>query len=184
MRKGQTAPEVTFPDVPSTSWSYEAINEASRMGIIKGYDDGSFNPNASVTRAEFASLVVRAFGIESKGSSSFSDTQDSWAAEAIEVLKALGVISGYSDGTFRPGLEITRAEMVTILSRLTSFLPAKENRFSDVASNWASEQINAFASAGIINGKGDDTFAPDANATRAESISVIVRILHMTLQQK
>jgi uncharacterized protein YjdB len=184
MRKGQTAPEVTFPDVPSTSWSYEAINEASRMGIIKGYDDGSFNPNASVTRAEFASLVVRAFGIESKGSSSFSDTQDSWAAEAIEVLKALGIISGYSDGTFRPGLEITRAEMVTILSRLTSFLPPKENRFSDVASNWASEQINAFASAGIINGKGDDTFAPDANATRAESISVIVRILHMTLQQK
>jgi hypothetical protein len=183
MRKGQTAPEVTFPDIPSTSWSYDAISEASRMGIIKGYEDGSFKPNASVSRAEFASMVVRAFGIESKGSPSFSDTQDSWAAEAIEVLKALGAISGYGDGTFRPDLEITRAEMVTILSRLTSFLPAKENRFSDVASNWASEQINAFASAGIIKGKGDDTFAPDANATRAESVTVIIRLLHM-LNQK
>jgi uncharacterized protein YjdB len=173
----ESAQPISFPDVPSNAWSHDLIQRAAQMGIVQGYADGSYHPNANVTRAEFATMIVKAFGLTHTGGRGFADTRASWAAEAINTLQAAGIISGYADGTFHPNQEISRAEMATMLSRLTTFTQPTASPFADVQPNWASDAINAFAAAGIVSGKDGDKFVPNDSATRAESAAMIVRML-------
>ncbi|MGG4552754.1 S-layer homology domain-containing protein [Paenibacillus humicus] len=175
--RGQNAPAVSFNDLSPSAWSAPAIERAARMGFVRGFEDGTFRPHASVTRAEFATMVAKAFGLTSTGNTLFADTRQHWAAEEIAALKELGIISGYSDGTFRPNQQITRAEMVAILARLTNYVPAESSPFSDTESSWAAEAIHAFAAAGIVTGKGDGKFSPADPASRAEAVAVMVRLI-------
>ncbi len=180
--RAQQASNVSYSDVPSTSWSASVIEQAARMGFASGYTDGTFKPQNSVTRAEFATMVMKAFGLIATSTNKFSDTEGHWGADAISTLNSLGVILGYSDGSFHPNQEITRAEMVVILSRLTIFV-SSETSFTDVASNnWASDAISAFAAAGIVSGKADGEFKPSESATRAESVAMIIRLIDKLLQ--
>ncbi|WP_052350681.1 carboxypeptidase regulatory-like domain-containing protein [Paenibacillus gorillae] len=173
---------VSFSDVKANSWSSSAIELAAKIGFVSGYEDGSFHADASVTRAEFASMLVKALGIESAGDASFADTQGHWAANAINALKANGIIGGYKDGSFKPNNEITRAEMVAILSKLLKLGEASgDSKFKDVTGSWAEAQINQLAEAGVISGKSEGKFDPNATATRAESVVMILRLLNITL---
>ncbi|WP_339223571.1 S-layer homology domain-containing protein [Paenibacillus sp. FSL H8-0332] len=175
--KGRTAAVVKFQDVPAVLWSASFIDRATRMGMITGYADGSFHPGAKVTRAEFAVMLTKAFGLTGAQGTGFSDTQGHWASMALTALQEHGVIQGYADGSFHPKQEITRAEAVTMLARLTNYVPGTPARFSDLPASWAAEPINAFANAGIVTGKGNGAFKPKDSASRAEAVVMIVRLM-------
>ncbi|MEK4517391.1 S-layer homology domain-containing protein [Paenibacillus sp. FSL H8-0122] len=175
--KGRTAAVVKFQDVPAVLWSASFIDRATRMGMITGYADGSFHPEAKVTRAEFAAMLAKAFGLTGSQGAGFSDTQGHWVSEALAALKEHGVIQGYADGSFHPKQEITRAEAVAMLARLTSYVPGTPALFSDLPASWAAEPINAFANAGIISGKGNGAFKPEESASRAEAVVMIIRLM-------
>nr|WP_267490790.1 S-layer homology domain-containing protein [Paenibacillus monticola] len=179
--KGEAASVVKFSDVPASVWSASFVERAARMGIVKGYQDGSYRPDVKVTRAEFAIMLVKAFDLTASGGNGFSDTQGHWASEAIAALQDNGVIMGYADRSFHPKQEITRAEMVTMLARLTNYVTSTSAQFSDISTNWAAESINAFANAGIVSGKGNGAFKPDESASRAESVVMIIRLLDKLL---
>ncbi|WP_197035583.1 S-layer homology domain-containing protein [Paenibacillus sp. UNC451MF] len=177
------AAKVTFTDTTS-HWAASDIGIAARLHIIEGYQDGSFKPNASVTRAEFSAMIVRAFNLTAAfNSASFRDVeQDHWAKSYIEILASNNIVNGYEDLTFQPGSEITRAEMLTMISRILKLkdLSKKgaEPSFADVNSDyWAKDTIKEAANAGIIQGVSKDHFAPENTATRAEALTLIIRAL-------
>ncbi|MDR9856905.1 S-layer homology domain-containing protein [Paenibacillus sp. VCA1] len=170
-----------FKDAAS-HWAAGDIRLAAKLGIAKGYQDGTFRPNAAITRAEFSTLLVKAFALRQGGETkTFGDVQSSWARESVEIIASLGVIGGYPDGTFRPDRPMTRAEMVAMISKLIVLqedVSGKRGPFIDVApQHWAGKLIEEAAAAGIIQGKTRDAFAPNDNVTRAEGITVILRML-------
>ncbi|MEN1985666.1 S-layer homology domain-containing protein [Paenibacillus hubeiensis] len=181
IREALAGNSVTFQDVAS-HWASKDILSAAKIGIINGYPDGRFRPDASITRAEFSTLLVKAFALRSgSGRIELRDIQTSWARESIEILASNGVINGYSDGTFRADQRITRAEMVAMISKILIFQDSPSGdapTFVDVApKHWAKEIIEAAARAGLLEGKSQNRFEPDANLTRAEALTVIMRIL-------
>ncbi len=109
----------SFSDVAKGDWFNNAISTLSNAGIITGYPDGSFKPNASITRAEFAAISVRFSDVVYTQNSSFTDVDAShWAAKYISLAEYLGWVNGYPDGTFRPNNLITRAESMTLINRV------------------------------------------------------------------
>ncbi|WP_336775125.1 S-layer homology domain-containing protein [Paenibacillus sp. MMO-58] len=170
LEKEKQASPISFTDVQPTDWHAEIVERASKMGIIQGFDDGSFRPDEIVTRIQFAFMVGRAFGIpidETEGSNS----------SYLEALIHAGILTGYTDGTYRPDQKITRAEIVTILSRLVDYAKVENTKFTDVKANWAADAINAFAAAEIVKGKTETNFDPNASSTRAEAIAILIRLL-------
>lgn len=112
-----------YPDVSAGDWYNKAIATLSRMGILSGYEDGSFRPNATVTRAEFAAMAAR-FDTEAKPvDTPFTDLTGCWAADEIAEAYGKGWVNGYGDNTFRPNGPITRAEAVTLINRVLRRLP-------------------------------------------------------------
>ena len=108
----------TFSDVAKSHWAANYIGYMQQFGIITGYADGSFRPDASVTRAEFAAIASR-FEKLTEGNKSFSDVPSShWAAKYINFAATRGWVNGYADGTFRPNNSITRAEVAAVTCRL------------------------------------------------------------------
>lgn len=108
----------TFSDVAKSHWAANYIGYMQQFGIITGYADGSFRPDASVTRAEFAAIASR-FETLTEGTKSFSDVPSShWAAKYINSAATRGWVNGYADGTFRPNNSITRAEVAAVTCRL------------------------------------------------------------------
>ena len=180
----------TFSDLPAGHWSGGAVSKAAKLGIVSGYANGTFRPNAPVTRAEFSAMIARAFGIEpAAASASFGDTGSNWAAGYIGALSDLGVVAGYSDNSFKPNAKISRAEMAVMIARVINLgeLPAAAApaSFSDVGSDhWAAGVIDQAASAGLLNGAYASSFAPNKNASRAEAITLIVRTLESDVSVK
>lgn len=108
----------TFSDVAKSHWAANYIGYMQQFGIITGYADGSFRPDASVTRAEFAAIASR-FEKLTEGNKSFSDVPSShWAAKYINFAATRGWVNGYADGTFQPNNSITRAEVAAVTCRL------------------------------------------------------------------
>ena len=108
-----------YSDVKDTDWCNNAISTLSNMGILKGYEDGTFHPNAPVTRAEFAVIAARFSDGAADDYATFSDVpNDYWASKEIAKAAKLGWIKGYTDGTFRPTNNITRAEVMTLVNRV------------------------------------------------------------------
>lgn len=165
-------------------WAADSIVTAVESGIVTGYADGTFRPNASATRAEFISLVSRAFQLgESASSVAFHDTSSipAWAAPHVAVSVEKGIIGGYTDNTFRPSSAVTRAEMTAIIVRALG-LETDANAtlsFSDASKvpAWAVPAIAAAAEAGLVNGKNGNKFAPNDNATRAEVVTLLLKAL-------
>lgn len=143
--EGATGP---FLDTPPGTWYSTAVRTLALEGIVNGYEDGSFRPEHMVTRAEFVTMALRLAGISPSGAGSrFRDvSQTHWAAGYIQAAAGSGLISGYSDGTFRPDQYITRAEAVTILNRVSERSECAVVNytltFSDVPANyWAYQAI-------------------------------------------
>ncbi|MCZ1265709.1 S-layer homology domain-containing protein [Paenibacillus tundrae] len=171
----------TFSDI-SGHWANRSIGAAVKLRMVDGYENGSFRPNASVTRAEFTAMIARAFGLgKNSASASFKDTKSSWAAGYISALADKGVITGYSDGSFKPNATISRAEMVTIIARvlnLNALATSAPTSFSDVdSSNWAAAAIAQASSANLVQGLSSSVFSPSVKATRAEAVTIIIRAL-------
>lgn len=117
MEANKTYPN-TFTDVPKDYWAANYIGYVQQFGIISGYADGSFRPNAPVTRAEFTAIACR-FEKLTQGGKSFADVPSAhWAAKYIDFAATCGWVSGYADGTFKPENPITRAEVAAVTCRL------------------------------------------------------------------
>ena len=112
-----------FTDVSSASWYNNAVSTTAQAGWIAGYEDGSFRPNAYITRAEFATIAARFLSEDYAGGHRFNDIQGHWAAEYIDRAAAAGWIGGYEDGSFRPNAYITRAEVATLVNRMLDRAP-------------------------------------------------------------
>ena len=112
-----------FPDVSEGYWANTAISTMARLGVINGRNSGNFDPNAYITRAEFAAICARFDDSGVTSVSTFTDTDGHWAEDEISRAAALGWIQGYSDGTFRPNQYITRAQAVTMINRVLCRLP-------------------------------------------------------------
>jgi len=182
LEKSKSAPAVAFKDVPKDSPIAKAVELATKLGIIKGYADGSFHANATVTRAEFATMLVKALGLEPTGNSNFKDAKGHWAADAINALKSSGIINGYADGSFKPNQSISTAEIVAMISKvINTTSTSNPTKFNDVSGSWAEDAINALSDSGIVKGAGDGSFKPNAKATRSESLLMILRMLNVSL---
>ena len=122
-----------YSDVESDMWYNNAISTLTNAGILTGYEDGSFRPNAPITRAEFAAMAARLSDVEYDGGNSFSDVSDNyWAARYIALAEYLGWINGYPDGTFRPAQNITRAESVTLVNAVLERTPDADHMLDDM----------------------------------------------------
>ena len=128
------AQENWFSDVPADKWFNNAVSTLANAGLITGYPDGSFKPNANITRAEFATIAIRFFleeGVEIT-ENNLTDVKGHWAEANINLAYALGLINGYPDGTFRPNQLITRAEAMTIVNRVLERAPHKDHLLDDM----------------------------------------------------
>lgn len=160
-----------FSDIPQTHWAYKQVDDLASKNIIKGYSDGSFRPGDNITRAHAAVMIVNALGLDHKAKgANFSDVSSGhWAAGHIAAAQEAGIINGYSDGTFRPGENITRAQIAVMITKAYKLndTGVKVN-FGDVSQNhWAQKYIEVLASNGIINGYKDGNFGPGDLTTRA-----------------
>jgi hypothetical protein len=166
---------VTFSDTPASAWYKPFISKLVTGKIISGFPDGTFRPNESITRAEFAKMICLAmkWNVVTPAKSSFTDVAaNHWARGYIETAKAHGAITGYPDGTFGPSSRITRAEIATIIAK-TLRLGAGSTSLWDVKGSWAKNYIGSCVKAGIISGYTDGTFKPAGRATRAEGAKMV-----------
>ena len=136
VRDGNLTAENTFTDVTDGQWHNKAISTMAKLGIVKGRRADSFDPDASITRAEFAAICARFNTKPVENSGSFSDISGHWAENEIERAAAFGWISGYPDGTFHPDARITRAEAMTMINRVLCRMPQSESDLLDSMVTW------------------------------------------------
>ena len=136
VRDGNLTTENIFADVTNGQWHNKAISTMAKLGIVKGRRADRLDPDASITRAEFAAICARFNTKPVENSGSFSDISGHWAENEIERAAAFGWISGYPDGTFRPDARITRAEAMTMINRVLCRMPQSESDLLDSMVTW------------------------------------------------
>ena len=160
----------------------EVLNKEIHFNYVIGYTDGTIRPNNDISRAEVATIFFRLLTDEArtqydKTTSSFSDIKDgAWCCRAVSTLTNMGIIKGYTDGSFQPNKSITRAELATIIARFAK-LDVNTKTFSDINGHWAQKSIELAAGNGWINGYTDGTFRPNKSIIRAETFAMINRVL-------
>lgn len=165
----------------SASWAKADIQALAAEGVISGYPDETFRPKNPVTRAEFARILAKAFRFESGGQAPFSDTRNHWAKNEISALAAKGIIQGYPDGKFHPNEKITRAEIVTMLTRVLKLDKDFQANyfdwwptFTDLSEeHWAYGSVEIASRLGIIPSIFGTTFQPERPATREETAAMV-----------
>lgn len=159
-------------------WAEGVIEAWLELGLVSGYEDGSIQPDKSISRAEFMAFVNRAFNFTEKTSAQFKDVSSSdWYADVVQKAVAAGYIAGYPDGTMKPNNDITRMEAAAILARITG-LSANEGaayKFSDQAQipQWSRGVVGAVAQSSLMVGYPDGSFMPAKEITRAEAIAAL-----------
>ena len=136
IRDGNLTADNDFSDVANGQWHNKAISTMAKLGIVKGRRADSFDPDASITRAEFAAICARFNTKPVENNGSFSDISGHWAENEIERAAAFGWISGYPDGTFHPDARITRAEAMTMINRVLCRMPQSESDLLDSMVTW------------------------------------------------
>ena len=136
IRDGNLTADNGFSDVANGQWHNKAISTMAKLGIVKGRRADRFDPDASITRAEFAAICARFNTKPVENSGSFSDISGHWAENEIERAAAFGWISGYPDGTFHPDARITRAEAMTMINRVLCRMPQSESDLLDSMVTW------------------------------------------------
>ena len=179
-----TRPLPTLADI-ADHWGRGSIRTLAGMGIVSGFPDGRFNPNAGVTRAEFVSMLTRALGLAAKpeAAARFTDAAG-WVRGAIGAATEAGLLAGYPDGTFGGSRRITRAEMAVILQRVIrkGLVPVTLTAGTDFADAgafpaWAADGIRTANTAGLVRGFQDRTFRPGSATTRAEAATKLYRLV-------
>ncbi|WP_225442816.1 S-layer homology domain-containing protein [Paenibacillus lycopersici] len=173
----------SFSDIQG-HWAEASIKQAVSDGIVNGYQDGTFKPNQTVTRAEFAVMLINALKPQVEGTAlTFTDAAENgaWAQKAIAQAVELGIIKGDVDGSFRPNAPITRAEMAVMLARALKLdvksVDATEFADDQAIPAWAKGAVAEMEAQGIVQGKGANRFAPQDQATRAEAVTVLLKLL-------
>ncbi len=168
-------------DAAYYAWFMPQLNTSSHTRYIEGTGNAQFSPNDTLTRAQAAVILYRLLESTEAGpyTTSFSDVSG-WYATQVKTLASLGVINGYTDGTFRPNNSVTRAEFVTMLVNLTGISGGSAS-FSDVSDkHWAKAAILAAAGQGWVKGyneNGASLFKPNNKITRAEAVVITNRVL-------
>lgn len=136
VRTANSTQSNSLSDVTRGQWFNHAVSTLSSMGIVKGHNDGTFAPNAPITRAEFAAITARFDDKNTDTSSKFTDIASHWAKNEIGIAVNKGWINGYPDGTFRPNQYITRAEAMTLVNRVLNRLPENSSDLLDSMIKW------------------------------------------------
>lgn len=183
-----SVPAIAAPSDIAGHWAESVITQWQNKGLIQGYEDGTFKPGNTITRAEFVTLMNNAKGFWSEGSINFSDVKNgSWFYSAVARAVAAGYVKGYSDGSFKPGNTITRAEAAVMIANAArlSANEAGAYRFTDVGSipAWARGSVGAVVAAGYMTGYPDGSFYANASISRAEAVSSLNRMLGGTAYQ-
>lgn len=164
------------------------LNRTDHFAFLVGYTDGTFGPERNMTRAEvttmFARLLTEQIEADKTYSNTFSDVPKGyWAANYIGYMQQFGIITGYSDDSFRPDAPVTRAEFAAIASRFEKLTEGSKS-FTDVPDTyWAARYINFAATRGWVTGYSDGTFKPENTITRAEVAAVTCRLLERSADQ-
>ncbi len=162
----------------SGHWSEEYVYYCISKGIFSGYDDNTFRPDRTVTRAEFSKMLNNALGIDSKKDINFFDVEkDDWFYDDVRKAYSAGYIAGYEDNSFRPDNHITRQEAAVVLSRVT---PAASeladiksvNDYADIA-DWAYDACTKIFSKSYMNGDDQGRFLPNGLLTRGQAAKII-----------
>ena len=178
-----------FKDI-SEHWARVSIEKALGLSFIQGYEDGTFRPDYAVTREEFIVMIDRAIGIGHSNQEQALDKQafvdgeliSSWAMDAVGKAQQWGIVEGFDDQTFRPQQNITRTEMIMMIVRAMQRDVAHdrlETSYSDDAAipAWAKSSVAAATEVGWIEGRENNAFAPQEKLTRAEAITMIMRLV-------
>lgn len=161
-------------------WAQDNIRRLIDLGSVAAYPDGSVKPDNTITRAEFAVVLVNAFKIPVITGKVFDDTANHWARDYIASANAAGIIGGYDNLHFGPDDPVTREQMAVMVIKASGFhsggnMPSFAD--SELISPWARDAVAAVANRQIMCGYSDNGFKPQANATRAEAFTVIVKSL-------
>ncbi|MEA3422553.1 MAG: S-layer homology domain-containing protein [Bacillota bacterium] len=177
---------IVFDDVEN-HWAESDIYWAVDRGIIIGKAPGVFDPDALLTRAEFATIITRALDIDQSGLMPFSDVSSSaWYRDAVGSAYGASLMFGYPGNIFRPLNPVTREETVVILNRMHkhltgSLLVGTHRNFTDDSSiaSWAAVSVDGMSTYKIVNGFPDGRFGPKENATRAQVVTVLRRLMEL-----
>ena len=174
-----------FVDIPESHWAHRYVTELHNYGVISGYPDGSFKPDALITRGEFIKLITDSMNINYSGgqAETFTDvTPDNWVYPYVTRLASAGCISGYEDGSCGITKIISREEASVLIERVlkyknASFIDAGVNNFvdEDNIADYAKDAVKTLSSAGIISGFEDGSFMPKENLTRAQAAVIIFK---------
>lgn len=176
-------PNLKIPADIKDNWAFESIKRLLGMGVVSGYTDGTYKPGNNITRAEFAKIMVDALGFKPATAPSlkFADAAQigDWAKGYVATAVEKGLIAGYSDNTFKPANQITRAEIATIVVKALGKTAAGTPVFADASSipAWAQGYVAVAAKEGIVAGYSDNTFKAGNNATRAEAAKMTTNML-------
>lgn len=174
-------PEVIVNDI-NGHWAENDIIKLLNKKVISGYPDGSFLPERTITRAEFAVILVKAYALPLIEEDVFKDSRNHWARDYIATANLNNIISGYNDEAFGPDDQITREQMAVMVSRAakldTEGAPLIFTDKNDI-SEWAKNAIERITFNKVINGYPDGTFKPKQSTTRAEAATVIVKTLEL-----
>ncbi|MBR6400472.1 MAG: S-layer homology domain-containing protein [Firmicutes bacterium] len=173
-----------FSDLSGVSWAVPYINDLSAKGIVNGYSDGTFKPNANVKRCDFVVMLAKALDLPD-GTDNFSDVASgAYYAKAVSAAKAAKIVNGNTDGTFKPDSLITRQDMMVIAKGALEYAGLTVNTDESVLNGFTdSAQISAYAkpgasamvNAGIVNGS-NGKIDPKGNTTRAQAAVIISKI--------
>lgn len=181
--------DISFEDLGHAAWARQGISALAARGILQGTGDNKFQPGAKVSRAEFVSMLIRSFELsDAKASSSFTDAKTgAWYYEAVASAQKLGIVNGKSDGSFGVSDDISRQEMAAMAYRAAQLAGIQFSSSSidasfldqEKISSYAQEAVAAMKASGIINGKGNNLFAPQDSATRAEAAIIIYHLFNL-----
>ena len=179
------APACRFNDI-AYHWAEQDITKAADNQWVTGYQNNSFRPDDSITRAEFVSILARLLNPEAVDitEDSYTDVGNHWARDSIELLTAAGYINGYH-GRFRPDDEITRQEAATVLYRALTEKPEQVTlpyADADEVAPWAKDAVGGMSYLGLLNGYDNGTFRPQGSLTRAECVRMVINFSR-TLEQ-
>jgi len=191
-----------FDDVAANAWYHDYVTAAVHNNLFQGTAPRTFSPGANMTRAMFVQVLANLEGVDlavyADTTPSFNDVSSSaWYFAAVEWASSLGVVQGIGEGSFAPNASVTREQIALMLYRYVQItgvtLPQETTAFTDTElhytttiftdqqtiSPWASEAVAAIQAAGIITGRPDGRFDPQATATRAEVGAVFVRLVEV-----
>lgn len=167
--------ETMFEDIKG-HWAEDQMNFIINKGLINGYQDKTFKPDRNISRAEVAKIIATDLNLN-QGKKSFNDTNGHWASEVIGSIANHEIMTGYTDGSFRPDNSITRAEAAAILVRAYKLTGDVDFTFEDTNNHWAKNYVDILIANNIAEGYNDSEFRPDKPLTRAEFLTLLARVL-------